>query len=149
MSVRKALSELNDIFIIFEDPKDKFVQLMDMAKDSEKLSETEKTDVNKIYGCTSQAWVVAENNGNDTYHIRTDSDALIVKGLLTILEKIFNGKPVNEILSITSNEILESIGLDGIITSQRTNGFSNAVEKIKELIKRIKNQQSQFVYYVM
>ena len=135
MSVRKALSELNDIFIIFEDPKDKFVQLMDMAKDSEKLSETEKTDVNKIYGCTSQAWVVAENNSNDTYHIRTDSDALIVKGLLTILEKIFNGKPVNEILSITSNEILESIGLDGIITSQRTNGFSNAVEKIKELIK--------------
>ena len=135
MSVRKALSELNDIFIIFEDSKDKFVQLMDMAKDSEKLSETEKTDVNKIYGCTSQAWVVAENNGNATYHIRTDSDALIVKGLLTILEKIFNGKPVNEILSITSNEILESIGLDGIITSQRTNGFSNAVEKVKELIK--------------
>ena len=135
MSVRKALSELNDIFIIFEDPKDKFVQLMDMAKDSEKLSETEKTDVNKIYGCTSQAWVVAENNGNGTYHIRTDSDALIVKGLLTILEKIFNGKPVNEILSITSNEILESIGLDGIITNQRTNGFSNAVGKIKELIK--------------
>ena len=135
MSVRKALSELNDIFIIFEHPKYKFVQLMDMAKASEKLSETEKTDVNKIYGCTSQAWVVAENNGNDTYHIRTDSDALIVKGLLTILEKIFNGKPVNEILSITSNEILESIGLDGIITSQRTNGFSNAVGKIKELIK--------------
>ena len=51
-----------------------------------------------------------------------------MKGLLTILEKIFSGKPVNEILSITSSEILESIGLDGIITSQRTNGFSNAVE---------------------
>ena len=60
---------------------------------------------------------------------------MIVKGLLTILEKIFSGKPVNEILSITSSEILESIGLDGIITSQRTNGFSNAVEKIKEQIK--------------
>ena len=132
MSVREALSDLNDIFIIFEDPKDKFVQLMDMAKESERLTEIEKTDHNKINGCTSKAWVVAENN---TYHIRTDSDALIVKGLLTILEKIFSGKPVNEILSITSSEILESIGLDGIITSQRTNGFSNAVEKIKEQIK--------------
>lgn len=135
MSVQKSLSDLNDLFIIFDDPKDKFVQLMDMAKESEKLTEIEKTDNNKIYGCTSQAWVVAEDNGNETYRIKTDSDALIVKGLLSILEKIFSGQPVNEILSINSMDILKSVGLDGIITSQRTNGFSNAVEKIQGLVK--------------
>tara|TARA_B100000475_G_scaffold197688_1_gene176990 strand:- start:738 stop:1145 length:408 start_codon:yes stop_codon:yes gene_type:complete len=135
MSVQKSLSDLNDLFIIFDDPKDKFVQLMDMAKESEKLTEIEKTDNNKIYGCTSQAWVVAEDNGNETYRIKTDSDALIVKGLLTLLEKIFSGQPVNEILSINSMDILKSVGLDGIITSQRTNGFSNAVEKIQGLVK--------------
>ena len=89
----------------------------------------------RIYGCTSQAWVVAEDNGNETYRIKTDSDALIVKGLLSILEKIFSGQPVNEILSINSMDILKSVGLDGIITSQRTNGFSNAVEKIQGLVK--------------
>ena len=103
MGVQKSLQDLNDLFIIFEDPKDKFVQLMDMAKESEKLTEIEKTDINKINGCTSQAWVVAEDNGNETYRIKTDSDALIVKGLLTILEKIFSGQPVDEILSINSN----------------------------------------------
>ena len=135
MSVQKSLSDLNDLFIIFEDPKDKFVQLMDMAKESEKLTEIEKTDINKINGCTSQAWVVAEDNGNETYRIKTDSDALIVKGLLTILEKIFSGQPVDEILSINSIDILKSVGLDGIVTSQRTNGFSNAVEKIQGLVK--------------
>ena len=135
MSVQKSLSDLNDLFIIFDDPKDKFVQLMDMAKESEKLTEIEKTDSNKIYGCTSQEWVVAEDNGNETYRIKTDSDALIVKGLLTLLEKIFSGQPVNEILSINSMDILKSVGLDGIITSQRTNGFSNAVEKIQGLVK--------------
>ena len=135
MSVQKSLSDLNDLFIIFDDPKDKFVQLMDMAKESEKLTEIEKTDSNKINGCTSQAWVVAEDNGNETYRIKTDSDALIVKGLLSILEKIFSGQPVNEILSINSMDILKSVGLDGIITSQRTNGFSNAVEKIQGLVK--------------
>ena len=135
MSVQESLSDLNDLFIIFDDPKDKFVQLMDMAKESEKLTEIEKTDNNKIYGCTSQAWVVAEDNGNETYRIKTDSDALIVKGLLSILEKIFSGQPVNEILSINSMDILKSVGLDGIITSQRTNGFSNAVEKIQGLVK--------------
>ena len=135
MSVQKSLSDLNDLFIIFDDPKDKFVQLMDMAKESEKLTEIEKIDSNKIYGCTSQAWVVAEDNGNETYRIKTDSDALIVKGLLTLLEKIFSGQPVNEILSINSMDILKSVSLDGIITSQRTNGFSNAVEKIQGLVK--------------
>ena len=135
MSVQKSLSDLNDLFIIFDDPKDKFVQLMDMAKESEKLTEIEKTDINKINGCTSQAWVVAEDNGNETYRIKTDSDALIVKGLLSILEKIFSGQPVNEILSINSMDILKSVGLDGIITSQRTNVFSNAVEKIQGLVK--------------
>ena len=135
MSVQRSLQDLNDLFIIFEDPKDKFVQLMDMAKESEKLTEIEKTDINKINGCTSQAWVVAEDNGNETYLIKTDSDALIVKGLLTILEKIFSGQPVDEILSINSIDILKSVGLDGIVTSQRTNGFSNAVEKIQGLVK--------------
>ena len=135
MGVQKSLQDLNDLFIIFEDPKDKFVQLMDMAKESEKLTEIEKTDINKINGCTSQAWVVAEDNGNETYRIKTDSDALIVKGLLTILEKIFSGEPVDEILSINSIDILKSVGLDGIVTSQRTNGFSNAVEKIQGLVK--------------
>ena len=49
MSVQKSLSDLNDLFIIFDDPKDKFVQLMDMAKESEKLTEIEKTSSNKIY----------------------------------------------------------------------------------------------------
>ena len=135
MGVQESLQDLNDLFIILEDPKDKFVQLMDMAKESEKLTEIEKTDINKINGCTSQAWVVAEDNGNETYRIKTDSDALIVKGLLTILEKIFSGQPVDEILSINSIDILKSVGLDGIVTSQRTNGFSNAVEKIQGLVK--------------
>ena len=135
MNIQEQLNELGEIFMLFEDPKDKFVQLMDMAKESEKLNANEKIDVNKISGCTSRAWVVADSNGNDTYSFRTDSDALIVKGLLTILEKIFTNQDVDDILKMTSQDILRSIGLEKIITSQRTNGFSSAVEKIHGLIK--------------
>ena len=135
MNIQEQLNELGEIFMLFEDPKDKFVQLMDMAKESEKLNANEKIDVNKISGCTSRAWVVADSNGNDTYSFRTDSDALIVKGLLTILEKIFTNQDVDDILEMTSQDILRSIGLEKIITSQRTNGFSSAVEKIHGLIK--------------
>ena len=135
MNVQQQLTSLRELFMLFEDPKDKFVQLMDMAKESEHLKENEKVEQNKINGCTSRAWVVTEQNGDDTYTFRTDSDSLIVKGLLTILEKVFSGQTADNILSINSSDILYSIGLDKTITSQRTNGFSSAVQKIHNSLK--------------
>ena len=135
MNIQQQLTNLRELFMLFEDPKDKFVQLMDMAKESEQLKENEKVEQNKINGCTSRAWVVTEQNGDDTYTFRTDSDSLIVKGLLTILEKVFSGQTADNILSINSSDILHSIGLDKTITSQRTNGFSSAVQKIHNSLK--------------
>ena len=135
MNMQQQLNSLRELFMLFEDPKDKFVQLMDMAKESEKLKENEKVEQNKINGCTSRAWVVTEQNGDDTYTFRTDSDSLIVKGLLTILEQVFSGQSADNILSINSGDILYSIGLDKTITSQRTNGFSSAVQKIHNSLK--------------
>ena len=135
MNIQQQLTSLRELFMLFEDPKDKFVQLMDMAKESEHLKENEKVEQNKINGCTSRAWVVTEQNGDDTYTFRTDSDSLIVKGLLTILEKVFSGQTADNILSINSSDILYSIGLDKTITSQRTNGFSSAVQKIHNSLK--------------
>ena len=135
MNMQQQLTNLRELFMLFEDPKDKFVQLMDMAKESEELKENEKVEQNKINGCTSRAWVVTEQNGDDTYTFRTDSDSLIVKGLLTILEQVFSGQTADTILSINSSDILHSIGLDKTITSQRTNGFSSAVQKIHNSLK--------------
>ena len=135
MSIKAELNNLRETFMLFEDPKDKFVQLMDMAKESGRLSEMEKIDANKIHGCTSQAWVIADSNGDNTYTFRADSDALIVRGLLTILERAFTGQPIDEILAMNSNDILYEVGLDRSITSQRTNGFSSAVAKIHDLVR--------------
>jgi cysteine desulfuration protein SufE len=135
MNIQQQLTSLREVFMLFEDPKDKFVQLMDMAKESEHLKENEKIEKNKINGCTSRAWVVTKQNSDDTYTFRTDSDSLIVKGLLTILEQIFSGQTADNILSINSSDILYSIGLDKTITSQRTNGFSSAVQKIHNSLK--------------
>ena len=135
MNMQQQLTSLRELFMLFEDPKDKFVQLMDMAKESEQLKENEKVEQNKVNGCTSRAWVITEQNSDDTYTFRTDSDSLIVKGLLTILEQIFSGQTADNILSINSSDILYSIGLDKTITSQRTNGFSSAVQKIHNSLK--------------
>ena len=135
MTIQEKLKDLKELFSMFEDRKDQFIQLMDMAKESGVLSDSEKIDKNKIYGCTSQAWIVSNKNDNQTYTFRTDSDAMIVKGLLTLLENIFNDQKATDILSYDSQLILKEIGLEGTISSQRTNGFSNAVEKIKNIIE--------------
>ena len=134
-NIEEELKSLQEIFSIFENPKDKFLQLMDMAKDQRPLHDKDKIESNKIYGCSSQAWVVAKNHKDKTYTFRTDSDALIVKGLLQILEKIFNNQKSKEILSIDSQYILRTIGLEGSVTSQRNNGFSSAVNKIHKLVQ--------------
>ena len=134
-NIEDELKSLQEIFEIFENPKDKFLQLMDMAKDQRPLHDKDKIESNKIYGCSSQAWVVAENHEDKTFTFRTDSDALIVKGLLQILEKIFNNQKSKEILSIDSQYILRAIGLEGSVTSQRNNGFSSAVNKIHKLVQ--------------
>ena len=91
MSIEKTLNEIEDLFDIFDDPKDKLSQLMDIAKEYDGIPADQRTDQSKIPGCTSQAWVIAEKR-NDNYFFICDSDALIVKGLLSLLCKIFSGK---------------------------------------------------------
>ena len=135
MPFKNKLKDLREIFELFEDPKDKFIQLMDMAKESKVLELSDRVDKNKIIGCTSQAWVLVTENKDKTFSIKTDSDSQIVKGLLSILEKIFQNQSAENILTITSQEILTSIGLEGSVSSQRTNGFSSAVEKIQGIVK--------------
>ena len=132
MTVLEKFNELKDIFNLFDNPKDKYIQLMDMGRKSKELLPEEKNDKNKIYGCTSQAWIVTDSYDNGTYFLRTDSDAQIVKGLLSVLSNICDGESLETIDSINGSDILSTVGLNGAISSQRMNGFSSALEKIKK-----------------
>ena len=138
MTVSEKLSELKDVFELFDNPKDKYIQLMDMGKKSQVLLPEERNDKNKIYGCTSQAWVVTDLYDNGTYFFRTDSDAQIVKGLLSVLSNICDGESIKTINSIDGSKILDTVGLNGSISSQRINGFSLALDKIKKDILCLK-----------
>ena len=128
--IENTLALIKDEFSIFSDPRDKYVYLVDLAKDTKGLNEDERIEENRIHGCTSQAWVIKKLSGKN-YFFTTDSDAMIVKGLLSLIERSFNGHTKEEILNINSGLFLESIGLGSAISSQRTNGFSNAIHKIQ------------------
>ena len=133
--IMDKLASIREDFSLFTDPRDKYVYLVDLAKESTGLQPEEQIDANKISGCTSQAWIIREKTG-DSFTFRTDSDAMIVKGLLFLIERVFNGHSKNEILGMDGNQFLTSVGLERAISSQRTNGFSNAIHKIQtELLK--------------
>ena len=129
--IRNKMEELKNEFSIFDDPREKYIYLVDIAKKSPGIKPAEQNDENKVYGCTSQAWIISEYNSDMSYNFRTDSDAMIVKGLLYILQRLFNGQSKEDILSINGDNILKDLGLGGSISSQRTNGFGAAIHKIQ------------------
>ena len=61
-SIIETLNKIRDEFSIFSDPRDKYIFLVDLAKDLDGLSQEEKVEENRIHGCTSQAWVTSEKN---------------------------------------------------------------------------------------
>ena len=133
-SIQESIEEINSVFSFFQDPMEKIEQLIDYGKMAEGISDDFKIDENRISGCTSMAWVIC-NNSNNKIIISTDSESYIVRGLLHLLEKILSDKTKEEILSVDSRSILNNIGLGKNITSQRTNGFLSAVNKIQNQIK--------------
>ena len=133
LAINKKLDIIKDEFSIFSDPRDKYIYLVDLAKESKGLLHDEKIEENRIQGCTSQAWVIKQKR-DDQLYFKTDSDAMIVKGLLSLIERSFNGHSPSEIIEIDGSKFLESVGLDRAISSQRTNGFSNAINKIQKEI---------------
>ena len=79
--------------------------------------------------------IISKVEGKTFFSFKGDSDAMIVKGLLSLIERSFNGHFSHEIIKIDGSKFLESVGLDRAISSQRTNGFSSAINKIqKELL---------------
>ena len=135
-TVEDSIKEINNVFSFFQNPMERIEQLIDYGKMASGIPEGLKIDENKIIGCTSMAWVICENN-NEKIVISTDSESYIVRGLLHLLEKILNNRTKDEILSIDSENILNNIGLGNNITSQRTNGFLSAINKIQNQIQYI------------
>tara|TARA_Y100000590_G_scaffold465959_1_gene639810 strand:- start:1991 stop:2407 length:417 start_codon:yes stop_codon:yes gene_type:complete len=138
MSIKNRIQKINDMFNVFDDPMDKYTQIIELGKKNFGLDPNYKNDDNRIIGCASLAWVYTNKN-NNLYSIKTDSDTFIVKGLLYILEYIINDSTKEEIINIKITDILKNIGLEESITSQRTNGFLSAIEKIKTQIIKYEN----------
>jgi len=131
LDIRK--NEIKEMFELFDDPMDKYVQIIELGKKNIGIPQEYKNDNNRIFGCASMAWVkVIEDKKK--YSILIDSDTFIVRGLLSILKHIIDNSTLKEINDLEIESIFNDIGLKDSITSQRTNGFLNALKIIKEQI---------------
>ena len=105
--------------------------LVDLGKESQKnYPEEDRTEENFIHGCTSYAWIKMENK--DPIQINTVSDSVIVSGILYLLEKVFNGEHKSSIVDYDGQELIDDLGLQGTISSQRLRGFSEAIRMMKK-----------------
>ena len=127
------LKEIKDNFLLFDNQLDKFEYLIEIGKNNKGLSDNHKIDQNLIIGCASKSWVICYKKDN-LFFIEIDSEAHIVRGLLSILQIAVNGKNNVDIIDLNGIQILSDIGLGNSITSQRMNGFLSALKTIKKLV---------------
>ena len=127
------LEQIRNNFLLFDNQLDKFEYLIELGKNNKGIPEDLKNDDDLIVGCASKSWLIFSMK-EDNVSIKVDSEAHIVRGLLTILQKSINQLDPNKILELNAISILEWIGLENNITSQRMNGFMSALNTLKEKI---------------
>ena len=110
-----------DDFDFFDDWEDKYRYVIEEGKKMPLLDESLKVDSNKVNGCASQVWLHFSNT--DKLYFDGDSDAIIVKGLIALLRKLYNGTPIKDIKNINALENLKKLGLDDHLSAQRSNGL--------------------------
>ena len=108
MGINHKKKEIREMFDVFDDPMDKYSQIIELGKKNKGIKEEDKNDVNRIFGCASMAWVKVIKN-QDKYNLSIDSDTFIVKGLLSILKYIIDGASAKEINGLELDSIFTDI----------------------------------------
>ena len=131
------MSLLDDVisdFELLDEWEDRYRYLIELGKDLPDLSESERTEDNRVKGCASQVWVVTtiDHSGLEPIlSFRGQSDAHIVKGLVALTLALYSNKTAREILSIDALDLFRRLGLAEHLTPQRSNGVRSMVERIR------------------
>ncbi|GGG75626.1 cysteine desufuration protein SufE [Salipiger pallidus] len=126
-----AFEEVVEDFEFLEDWEDRYRMVIEMGKAMEPLPEALMVPATKVEGCASQVWLHPEIS-DGTFHFRGDSDAMIVRGLIAVLHKLYDGLPVAEVAPLDARSELGRLGLNDHLSAQRSNGLTAMVQRIRE-----------------
>jgi len=130
--MNKEIKQLIDEFELFDDWEEKYSYIIELGKTLPKLNDDEKVEKNKVSGCVSQVWLTSREEDGKLFFY-ADSDALIVKGLLAIVIKIFSDKTRIEIQNTNFMDIFNQLDLKNHLSQSRSNGLFSVISKIRIL----------------
>ena len=129
MTIKEIQEEIIDEFSMFDDWMERYEYIIELGKSLPIIEEENKLDENLIKGCQSKVWLYSELE-NDIIKFSADSDAILTKGIVALLLRVYsNQKPV-DILGATT-DFIDEIGLKEHLSPTRANGLVSMVKYIK------------------
>jgi len=135
MSVSGEAARLKEDFAFLDDWEARFTHLIDLGKALPQLAPTEYAETNKVRGCASQVWLVAEPSPTKpgAIRFRGASDAMIVSGLVAMLLQLFSDQSPADILAFDAEAFFRDIGVADALTPQRSNGLKSMLARIRAI----------------
>lgn len=130
MTIEEIQQEVIEEFADYEDWMDKYQLLIDLGGEQEPLPAEYKIESNLIDGCQSRVWLQADLTDEGKIHFQAESDALIVKGIVTLLIRVLDNQTPNDILNADLH-FIEDIGLKEHLSPTRSNGLLAMLKQMK------------------
>lgn len=139
LSIEEIEKEIVEEFSLFDSWDDKYEYIIDLGKKLPPLDDRYKLDENKVRGCQSTVWLVADYEDGKIYY-KAESDAVIVKGLISMLIRVLSGQKPDDIINAKLDFIRE-IGMMSHLAQTRSNGLLSMVKQMKNyaLAYKLKN----------
>ncbi|MBN4057870.1 SufE family protein [Olleya sp. AH-315-K02] len=129
MTIKELQNEIIDEFSMFDDWMQRYEYMIDLGKSLPLISDQHKTEDNIIKGCQSKVWVFAEMK-DDKVIFTADSDAIITKGIIAILIRVFSNHHPKDIIEANTN-FIDEIGLKEHLSPTRANGLVSMIKQLK------------------
>lgn len=128
-TIQEIQAEIVEEFVVFTDWMDKYEYLIELGKNMPQIDEKDKTEANLINGCQSRVWLSCREEGGRP-HFAADSDAIITKGIISLLLKVYDNQTPADILA-ADERFIEQIGLKENLSPTRANGLVSMIRTIK------------------
>jgi len=135
----EAFEDIVGNFDFLDDWEDRYRHVIELGNAMERLDPAFQVPASKVDGCASQVWILPQVEGRGAtavFRFQGDSDAMIVRGLIAILQALYNGLTVADVLEVDALGELARLGLDEHLSSQRSNGLRAMVGRIGILAAR-------------
>ena len=128
-TIKEIQDEIIDEFSMFEDWEERYQYMIDLGKTLPLIDEQYKTEDHIIKGCQSKVWVHAQME-DDKVNFTADSDAIITKGIIAILIRVFSNQHPKDIIDADTN-FIDQIGLKEHLSPTRANGLVSMIKQLK------------------